>query len=471
MVVPCLFSQCLAVLPTDALNVRCDVTGYNYCPRHHNNVSMFKSTIACLIAEFGGFNNLKLVLNRCKCPVTDLLRDPLLHKACRSTVDAVRKIHLLLDFDGTWLNAQNRNGVAPIHIAATRNDVRIICVFLSNQQCDVNIRTLKRLTPLHVAANKGKYHVVKELLRHQQIDCNAIDVNGDTAAHHAAANGYHDILFLIAERGRHWCSTLKNKSYRTADQESKVNTELLNVSRTGTTFEMQAVLKKHPRITSHQSSGENPLHLACRSNICELSKAKLLLQKYPELINEGNAFGQRPIHISTSRRHEVLTQLLLTQENIDVNCQDDSGQSALHVAARLDVTSVFNLLFDHPCIDVNLQDHHGNTPAHVAIMNNHAHLYQELSRQAQFRKDLRNDSGMTIGGAYYYYAVRGIFSRLVYDNRTSTGPERHSARDNSPMLFLIGIVLLLITYLCVDYFLFAAIHVCVCWWLLCTRYV
>ena len=168
----------------------------------------------------------------------------------------------------------NRNGVTPLHIAASRKDTNILRAVLQAENIYVNTRTNHNLAPLHIAAHKGLIDNVRELLRHPQIDCNAMDVNGDTAAHHAAACRHQDILCLIAERGRFWVPSLKNKSNRTADQESKVNQDLLKSVQHKQASIVGRLLAQKARITLDKYE-ENALHKACRS--CSIKETTVVL--------------------------------------------------------------------------------------------------------------------------------------------------------------------------------------------------
>ena len=182
-----LFDASLRALPRHILSCSLDVRRYSLCCG--SNWLDFSSNVGCLVAEHGNVRRLESFIQTGARPSRDGLGDTLLHKACRSKNQCVEKIYMLLNYDETWLNSQNRNGVAPIHIAATKKCTDALKLLTSQIDCDVNVRSRKRLTALHIAAHGGLIENVNELLSHPQIDCNAMDVNGDTAAHHAAARG------------------------------------------------------------------------------------------------------------------------------------------------------------------------------------------------------------------------------------------------------------------------------------------
>ena len=159
-----LFDACLRALPRHILSESIDVRRYSLCCGLE--WLDFSTTVGCLVAEYGNTVRLRSFLQTCARPSRDGLGDTLLHKACRSKKQSVQKIQLLLNFEMTWLNSQNKNGVAPIHIAATKKNPDALKLLMSHSDCDVNMRSRQRLTALHIAAHGGLIDNVNELLPH-----------------------------------------------------------------------------------------------------------------------------------------------------------------------------------------------------------------------------------------------------------------------------------------------------------------
>lgn len=132
---------------------------------------------------------------------------------------------------GTEVNAKNKYGNTPLHIAATENAHQTAEVLLI-QDAEVNAKNEYGSTPLHIAAYKNAYQTAEVLLIYNA-EVNAKDKDGDTPLHNAA---------------------LKN-AYQTA----------------------AVLLNQGADVNAKNKDGETPLHFARSNNALEIAK---ILQRY-----------------------------------------------------------------------------------------------------------------------------------------------------------------------------------------------
>ena len=129
------------------------------------------------------------------------------------------------------VNAKNKYGNTPLHIAATENAHQTAEVLLIHD-AEVNAKNEYGSTSLHIAAYKNAYQTVKVLLIHDA-EVNAKDKDGDTPLHNAA---------------------LKN-AYQTAE----------------------VLLNQGADVNAKNKDGETPLHIALSNNAREIAK---VLRRY-----------------------------------------------------------------------------------------------------------------------------------------------------------------------------------------------
>ncbi len=132
---------------------------------------------------------------------------------------------------GAEVNAKNKYGNTPLHIAATENAHQTAEVLLI-QDAEVNAKNEYGSTPLHIAAYKNAYQTAEVLLIYDA-EVNAKDKDGDTPLHNAA---------------------LKN-AYQTA----------------------AVLLNQGADVNAKNKDGETPLHFARSNNALEVAK---ILQRY-----------------------------------------------------------------------------------------------------------------------------------------------------------------------------------------------
>ena len=95
---------------------------------------------------------------------------------------------------GADLNAKDKSGTTPLHLAAAKNSTPAVLEVLLKAGADVNAKGKDGETPLHSAAGFNPTPAVLEVLLKAGADPRAIDSDGKTP-HAVARPEYRDILW------------------------------------------------------------------------------------------------------------------------------------------------------------------------------------------------------------------------------------------------------------------------------------
>ena len=107
--------------------------------------------------------------------------------------------HVGYELSPVEVNAKNKYGNTPLHIAATENAHQTAEVLLIHD-AEVNAKNEYGSTSLHIAAYKNAYQTVKVLLIHDA-EVNAKDKDGDTPLHNAALKNAYQTAEVLLNQG------------------------------------------------------------------------------------------------------------------------------------------------------------------------------------------------------------------------------------------------------------------------------
>ncbi|MDR2807022.1 MAG: ankyrin repeat domain-containing protein [Puniceicoccales bacterium] len=204
---------------------------------------------------------------------------------------SINEIEALINA-GVDINAKNRDGFTPLHLALIDNHPEIVKFLLERPEININIRTdALDGTPLHLAVIfDNPPEIVKLLLARPEIDINAIDIFGGTLLHMAAESDKIEIVEFLLKQS-----------------------------------EMD--------INAKDGYGDTPLHSAARSGNFEI--VEFLLRQPKIDINIRNNSGKTSLHLAAGYGHSEIVELLLGQPEIDnINAKDNDGSTPLHLAVR-----------------------------------------------------------------------------------------------------------------------------------------
>ncbi|OHT16577.1 hypothetical protein TRFO_41738 [Tritrichomonas foetus] len=99
----------------------------------------------------------------------------------------------------------------------------------------------------------------------------------------------------------------------------------------------------------------------------DLKKAKIILEKHPELLNDLDTLGNTALMAAAGSKKESIVEYLLSINEVNVTCQDINGKTALHHAACGGDVGCLKRIFSYPNVDPNLTEINGLTPLHLAV--------------------------------------------------------------------------------------------------------
>ena len=156
------------------------------------------STCLILAAEYASSFFVEELLSRGALRnATDSLGDTALLKACKSKMDATKKVKALQVNDYEFMNKQNNNGYTALHCAAVNQDSGVLAVVAAHPYVDVNIVSHCGYSVLHVPASYGILPSIEILLSRRDIDIKVKDQTGHTPLDNAVARGNFKIFALL----------------------------------------------------------------------------------------------------------------------------------------------------------------------------------------------------------------------------------------------------------------------------------
>jgi ankyrin repeat protein len=111
----------------------------------------------------------------------------------------IQRIQEIIRNSPDLINAKNADGMAPLHYAAVRGQLRV-ARFLLEAKADLETRQRQDCTPLHLAA-LGGHKAMAELLLMRGADANARNDFQATPLHLAAAKGFTTLAELLLDKG------------------------------------------------------------------------------------------------------------------------------------------------------------------------------------------------------------------------------------------------------------------------------
>jgi ankyrin repeat protein len=251
------------------------------------------------------------------------------------------------------LTTRQKDGWAPIHVAASLGHVTILEALLANSAALVDYSSAGGLTSLHIAAQFGHSHVIDVLIKKgAKVNMEAAS-DKSTALHLACEQGHVNVVKQL----------LANNALIDA-QNAQGDTSLMravvaaNQAMLELLLDAPAGVKANPNLADNE--GQTPLMLACKKNEQELALV---------LINRGRA---------------------------DVNAQDMNGMTCLHHVCRLGLVRLCQLLLQAGA-SISLTDTVGRTALHVVCQHGQRECLSALRTGAgkTFEVDVQTKSGFT----------------------------------------------------------------------------
>ena len=323
---------------------------------------------------------------------TDGNGDTPLHRVLRdndSGTAAARKemVALLLE-KGASVQARNRAGQTPLHLAAAGYEEisREIIGLLLDKNADVKARDRDGNTPLHYA-NQSQ---TSALLLAKGADVNAVNTNGGTPLHRSvyAGNGPLEVAGVLLAAGAdpnlqdangdlpihlH----LRRRGYQ-VNAALLEKSDLLLRDSTGLTAAQQVLLSGNPALLEAFAARHPKLDdttavfdAAARNDAASLEQQ---LQAKPHLAFVRLSGGQTPLHLSARWQALNCVELLLSKK-ADPNARDTSANTPLHETSfrvaeekRATQLQIIQALLKAGA-DPNAVSFSGNSPLHQSLFS------------------------------------------------------------------------------------------------------
>ncbi len=173
------------------------------------------------------------------------------------------EIAKLLISKGAGINAQDKNGWAPLHYASRRSSE--MAKYLISKGADINLRSVTGESPLFECINMGN-RVMAEFLLARGADINIKNNRGETPLHRAAGEGNKKMVDLLLSQGAEVNATT-----------NYIFTPLHFAAVFGHKETVESLIESGAHLNIKSNDGGTPLHFADAAgyqDIVELLKAK-----------------------------------------------------------------------------------------------------------------------------------------------------------------------------------------------------
>jgi ankyrin repeat protein len=340
--------------------------------------------------------------------------NPLHMAAWNGLLDITR---MLLEHDGgtkALINARNKNGVTPLHIASRRHSHGVVALLLEFG-ADVDAEDKDKMTPLFYASKSIQSGEVAHLLLDHGASVHTRNKYGQTPLHLASEYNLSSVVASSLKLGADvnardddkatplLCASsffveggmtqrlLLNHGASVHIRNKNGQTPLHIASRRGLSDLMTLLLKFGADVDVRDNNDMTPLLCASRSS--ESSAAMQMLLDHDANIHVRNKKGQTPLHLSSRYNSSSIVSLLL-KSGAEVDAQDHDNMTALLCASgpfRND--EVAHLLLDHGA-NIHMGTKKGQTPLHLAS-ENHSSTLVELLLKMGTDVDVQDDDNMT----------------------------------------------------------------------------
>ena len=288
-------------------------------------------------------------------------------------------VKYLID-NGASISAQDNTGATPLHEAVRYGQTDIVKILLNNG-AKVNARDSLGKTPLLLIVPKRQQIAIYSILLARHADANAKDLYGDTPLH-IATMGESDVHILeklvaagadINERNKVGVTplslavehNLKNHIIFYAKLGADINAEDKQhdtpLTRALTqNIETLKTLVNKTNITSRDSAGNTPLHLAIKRN-SSMDVIRYLLDCGAD-IDARNSDGDSVLYIAVENNAKEVGEILISR-GANVYSTNTSNYSPLRLAMTTGGATQ-DWVLGSTVIDGD--DGNGNTPLHYA---------------------------------------------------------------------------------------------------------
>lgn len=256
-------------------------------------------------------------------------------------------------------------GYTPIHIAASKNNIKTINILLSNG-ADINAHGIDGATALHIAASHGHTQLLAILLKAGALP-NIRDKNNKQAIDYAVDAGQIESVRILTDPD--------NITVAASTPEPKTH-PLHWAAQNGDLATLKRQLK-HTDINHPQGEYQwTALHMAAIGGAIET--IKLLLDKGADQQAIELEYQRTALHLAAILGHVTAVKLLATAATLDT--RDSQTETALHMSSDNGHLPVVQTLISAGA-DINTQTDYGDTALTLAINGGHTDVARWLLSQ------------------------------------------------------------------------------------------
>ncbi|OVA05330.1 Ankyrin repeat [Macleaya cordata] len=258
-------------------------------------------------------------------------------------------------------------------------------------------------TTLHLAVQFGKLSCVEEICYRCPTLIWQANSKGDTPLHYAAKFGLFDIAtFLIRraefyhhediENGGDYFEGLLSPVQRLVRMKNKENDTALHEAVRNHRFDIVKLLTEADPVFIYlaNNEGETPLYLAAEEGLYDC--VVQILQTCPSSAY-GGPHGRTAMHAAVSSDNSDITKILLEKKPATIQEGDNNGRTPLHYAAQLNLHKRVVQLLDFDSSVAYLSDKDGKTALHIATSNGSRKVIDDLTRHCPDCWELVDNKG------------------------------------------------------------------------------
>ena len=314
-----------------------------------------------------------LIRHGCNPPEQDIYGNGAIHHAVlNNQLPVLKYLKEQLNCDPSATN--NKRQIMPIHFACVKGHIDIIQYLVEECAVKINCKDEDGQTPFLNAVMNGHFVVVEYLVRH---GCNALErnIHGNGAIHLAALNNQLHVLKYLKEK--------LNCDPSAANDNEQM--PILYACVNGNIDIIQYLVEECAvEINCQDKDGITPFLAAVFNG--HLVVAEFLIRHGCNPL-ERNIYGNGAIHLAVLNNQLPMLKYLKELLNCDPSAANDKEQMPIHYACEKGNIDITQYLVEECAVEVDCQDKDGVTPFLEAVMNGHSVVAVYLIRHG-FNQDI-----------------------------------------------------------------------------------